>query len=610
MFSLYQLEQKIKETDFRWFLNILLIFAIFYTTKISDYLNIQKQPLAILVASPAAGFSLAAMLLFKYKPWPGIFLGCFSYNALYLCLGSHSIASSLIVATLLSLASVLQAFIGAFIIRSFASQGYFNTVKDFIVFLVPASFLTCLLTSFIGVITLYLYGMLSSQSLVSTWMTFWVENTLVVYIFTPLVVIWLTQKPQIHIIQYHLEALAIFTAFSIITTFMLFSDLPTAYLFILLNLWIAYRFRLHGVTLSIFFTALAIIIPTLLGSGTFIYFTNPFLAIAIFIEVVAAASLSFAVILNEREIAYDLLQVHSRDLQHAVEMYANELKKLVNTTVVKEKLFLLSLLGLNIVRQTLFFFKEMGILNKASVDNMHQLQATVDNQQSRMDPGVATALKNNCNIIENYLENNTLIGSHTSELLNTIYDAIHHAIQEKSLFLIDSNSLPVNINTVVEMSIHTASVEAAKRYSNFTISAVKTLDPNVHMAYALPEDLIYALSCLLLSATDSMQKKKTLQGDQYSPQFEIYTKDEADVVEIVIQDNGLGASERQLKNIFQSFFTIIIPEQYGNEPFSFNLCLAHDIILYAYHGKLTARSKEGEFMQLIIKLPKNRREKR
>lgn len=90
MLNMTQLEQKMKDPAFRWFANIFLIFIIYYTAELSRLLGNEGTPLAISIAWPATGFSLAALLLFGYRLWPGIFLGNFCYNLLYLYLHTHS----------------------------------------------------------------------------------------------------------------------------------------------------------------------------------------------------------------------------------------------------------------------------------------------------------------------------------------------------------------------------------------------------------------------------------------------------------------------------------------------------------------------------------------
>src|SRR4030095_12864685 len=103
--------------------------------------------LALLLASPpgyasavwpSAGLSLAAMLAFRYRVWPGIFVGHFLVNLFpsFEARVARRFMTALSLALSIAAGGTLQAALGAFLIRRFV--GYPNRLdkeKDIIFFL-------------------------------------------------------------------------------------------------------------------------------------------------------------------------------------------------------------------------------------------------------------------------------------------------------------------------------------------------------------------------------------------------------------------------------------------------------------------------------------------
>src|SRR5258708_4018253 len=109
MLRLALYSQKMQALAFRWMLNFFLVVVIFCRAEAGRVLGIKQIPLAISAVWPPTGFALAALLLFGFRAWPGIFFGNFLYNALHLLLKEPGIATPLIAAAVISLGSLAQA---------------------------------------------------------------------------------------------------------------------------------------------------------------------------------------------------------------------------------------------------------------------------------------------------------------------------------------------------------------------------------------------------------------------------------------------------------------------------------------------------------------------
>ncbi len=305
-----------------------LALANLLGAELGRLLGIKGQALAISVWWPPAGISLAAILLFGFRCWPGIFLGIFCYNFLHLYLSGSSLANPLVTALAVSFGSLIQALLGGFIIRTLSSPGYFNTVKDIFIFLIFGGILTCMTASSIGAFALFVYGDVKETNLLKNWLTFWLGDSLGIYIFTPLLVVWTIYKPLVRISQYPWEAFFMIVSFFAISVSSFYYALPLAHLFIPLSLWVTYRFRLFGATLMIFASALVTIIPTAYGYGIFAHLTLPdnLLVLVSFLEMIIITSLVLAAVINEREEAWDVLQNYTKHLEEKIKAQNKKLQ--------------------------------------------------------------------------------------------------------------------------------------------------------------------------------------------------------------------------------------------------------------------------------------------
>ena len=142
---------------------------------------------------PPAGLALAGMLAFRYRVWPGIFVGHFLVN-LYPSFEA-SLALPFITVLLLALSiavgGTLQAALGAFLIRRFV--GYPNRLdneKDILFFLLLGGPLSCLVGATLGATTLLFLRLVHPADFPFNWFTWWVGDVIGVMLVAPVLVIW------------------------------------------------------------------------------------------------------------------------------------------------------------------------------------------------------------------------------------------------------------------------------------------------------------------------------------------------------------------------------------------------------------------------------------
>lgn len=322
-------EDRMQTPSFFWLINLFLAIVIYYNAELGRLMGIQGIPLAISVVWPATGFSLAALLLFGYSAWPGILLGNFVYNFLHLFSGV-TFFGPLITSAVISLASLGEALLGFYIMRTYSTSHYFFTIKDIVIFLLPVGLMTSLFASFVGTLALFFYGGLSVSNAAYTGLNFWVGDCMGIYIFTPLLIVWSITKLNIPFKLYINELTLMILSFIGLALLSIGFNQPVAHLFIPLCLWIGYYFRMHGVTIALFIIVLIVTISTSLGFGfsiIFAYPANTLLITIVFLEIIVATSLLFAAAINERDAYKNLLQNRNIDFQHIFDLLEEKKEK-------------------------------------------------------------------------------------------------------------------------------------------------------------------------------------------------------------------------------------------------------------------------------------------
>ncbi len=170
---------------------VMLAFLYFITGKLGMVLAV--PPGYATFIWPPSGIAIGALLLCGWRLWPGILLGSFVLNshvseAFSLSMGLD--VDKAVVAFAIATGSTIQALVAFLFIRKiFGLPIEFKRIRDvFHLFLVVGP-VSCVIAASIGVLTLYLYGLVSADQLAENWITWWAGDTLGVILFLPLMLI-------------------------------------------------------------------------------------------------------------------------------------------------------------------------------------------------------------------------------------------------------------------------------------------------------------------------------------------------------------------------------------------------------------------------------------
>lgn len=325
---------------------ILSIALIYYiTAKLGQYLAI--PPGFITPIYPPSGIALATILLMGYRVWWGIWLGALVAATWALWANTDILAMSVISGLGIATGSVLQAVVGAILIKRFIGSRHIFINAPNVTKFTGVELLSCMISPTFGCTTMYLCGFIDGNNYVISWLTFWLGDAIGVLVVAPLLLLWLEYwftkrthqssrqsnlavQPLLRpLVQPKLEA--IIWTFSLIGVGMMAFGFgyPVEYLLIPLLVWSAFRSKQR-------FTAIAILLVAALANAGAIRGTSSFnrstlneslLLLQAFIGTVTVTTLILSAVIIEREQVKARLERVNEELEFKVEERTAALKQ-------------------------------------------------------------------------------------------------------------------------------------------------------------------------------------------------------------------------------------------------------------------------------------------
>ncbi|MCU1233658.1 MAG: response regulator receiver sensor signal transduction histidine kinase [Candidatus Solibacter sp.] len=158
----------------------------------------------------------------------------------------------------------------------------------------------------------------------------------------------------------------------------------------------------------------------------------------------------------------------------------------------------------------------------------------------------------------------------------------------------------VDLNALVEEAVNLAYHGLRAQDPTFNITLESHYDPTIPPIQVVPQDLSRVILNIANNGCYAAQQRKLKEGEWYHPTLQTSTMQTAKHVEIRIRDNGTGIPESALHKIFNPFFTTK-PTGKGT---GLGLSLSYQIVVEQLKGAVRAISKENEFTEFLISLPK------
>jgi integral membrane sensor domain MASE1 len=284
------------------------------------YYGAAKLGLNLAFASPSVtaiwaptGISLAAILLWGYRVWPGVALGALLANAwtgvpFYAVIG-------------ITVGNTLEALGGAYLLRELADfRASLERVRDVIALAILGGVVSTTISATIGATSLLLANEISSGDFGSVWRTWWLGNMGGNLVVAPAILVAVTHWPYRRAPGRIPEAVALAVAAVGVTAFVFSNE--TALIFILfpLGVWAALRFWQPGTVVGILLVASVAIPLTEADNGPFAGQSpdDRLLLAQGFLGVASITMLVMSAVITERRRAEDTVKAIAGTLQESL----------------------------------------------------------------------------------------------------------------------------------------------------------------------------------------------------------------------------------------------------------------------------------------------------
>lgn len=267
---------------------------------------------------PPTGISVAAVVLFGPRMWPGIAAGAFFANVLN--------GAPIETAAAITIGNTLAPLVAGVLLRRTGFRPALNRLKDVAALFVIGALGGMLISSILGTVALGMGGHIEPGQGLKTWFEWWVGDATGVSTFAPLL-LSLTPANRALIRLHAREAVLLSLLTIIATTFVFETALPLKYLVFPLAIWAALRFhQLGGSIITLLISSVAIW-QRARGNGPFANFSlaASVLSLQGFNAAIAMTSLSLSAVMLERTKAQKDLQEAAAELEVRVELRTAEL---------------------------------------------------------------------------------------------------------------------------------------------------------------------------------------------------------------------------------------------------------------------------------------------
>jgi len=283
-----------------YFVEILTLFAIYFSTaRFGLSLNAVSR-FATLVWLPS-GIAVAALLLFGYRLWPGIFLGAFLVNLFN--------GAPLLVAVGIGIGNTLEALVGTYLLKRHGFSHALDQLRDVLVLVLLAMPLSALISATLGVTSLLLGRVITFSAYYPTWSAWWIGDMISILILAPFLLIWST-RPHEKVAVKRLVEMGILTVFVLAVGLVVFLGLlhpdrrsyPMTYLVFPPLIWAALRFGPRGALSALFALSSLAIAGTIQGVSPFSTgsLSESLVSLQSFMGIIAVTSMILAAVMAER----------------------------------------------------------------------------------------------------------------------------------------------------------------------------------------------------------------------------------------------------------------------------------------------------------------------
>ena len=270
-----------------------------------------------------------------------------------------------------------------------------------------------------------------------------------------------------------------------------------------------------------------------------------------------------------------------------------ELRTLQNQLIQQEKMASLGLLTAGIAHEIKNPLNFIINFSELSLSLLQEIEMYLEKYQTVATPEEFQEIKSSVDQLRGNTNTVTEQGRRADSIIKRML--AHSSSSTGDLILTDIRAL---LEESIALSYHGMRAQDPL----FNVTFERDYDTTLKELEISPQEISRVILNLLNNAYYTVTLKKKELGDSFNPILHIATRNLPHSYEIRIRDNGKGIPENALQKIFTPFFTTK-PQGLGT---GLGLSLSYNIITQQHGGQLSFSSKEGEFTEFVITLPKKR----
>lgn len=289
-----------------------------------------------------------------------------------------------------------------------------------------------------------------------------------------------------------------------------------------------------------------------------------------------------------------------KETNFKLETTLSKLKNAQKQVIAQEKLASLGELTAGIaheIKNPLNFIINFSELSKEMIVELNETFANVgkDIVEGSLKDITPDDVDNIKDILQNLNENSEKIHEHGKRADSIINNMLMHSQDRKGVYQ------DTHINTMLQEYISLAYHSTINNYKGFAAKIETNLDANVGNIKIIPQDLGRVFLNVVSNSLYALYNKKRKLGEGFEPMLTVRTINHEDNIEIIFRDNGTGIPQEMMDKIFNPFFTT----KPAGEGTGLGLSICYDIVRNIHKGEIQVDSKEGEYTDFSIFLPKH-----
>lgn len=294
-----------------------------------------------------------------------------------------------------------------------------------------------------------------------------------------------------------------------------------------------------------------------------------------------------AQLLQQNVLLEQKVNERTSELQQQKEMLQTALEELKTSQlqlIQKEKMASLGELTAGIaheIQNPLNFMLNFGEINTELLTELQQLlqsETLRDEFAEQVNP-----------LMKDFADNLNKILHHGKKADGIVKNMLQHTKRSAGILEL------TNINELADEYLKLSYHGFRSKHKSFNCTFSCLFDGSVDRISVIPQDIGQILMSMFSNAFYSMNQKKNSGLQNYEPVLSIKTENREDKVALIIADNGLGISQKNINKIFQPFFTT----KPTGEATGLGLSLSYDM-LKAHEADITVESEEGQGASFTI----------